>query len=204
MELVHELAPIPIELWEIIANLSTSSTRCIMRCINKYFKDMIETYFEKNQYILSYKEILSKASQTMLEWCIKCTPIDENLEIMHIEKALITLSNENNIDKIKQLYKIANLNPKKYRKMDLSNCITWNEFDILLKFLIKRKCISNENILDICINSAINGELEIIEYIFKFYKMPGYIINSTAYHAAHNGHKRLLEYLLNKGFSCIH
>lgn len=188
---------IPIELWGIIAQHSSSSVRCIMRSLNKYFKNMIETKFKNYKYKLSYKDLLNKASQPMFDWCIKCAfpIITEKLVRKHSIYFYKTLISENALNYIKQLYDLTADKFSQY--YDISIEYLRGHIDII-KFFVERKCI--DGIITLLYEDAAEyNNLDIMEYLTTIYNFSRNFLIICARKAAYNGSYETLKYLLDKG-----
>ena len=197
METEYICKYIPIELWEIIAQESSSSVRCIIRCLNKDLKVMIETKFKKNDYKLIPQELFHEESQSMFNWCIKYALSDDqtfkrirSIWFYHI------LIQEDALDYIKQVYELAPIKFTGYNEISSKRFKGRNE---IIKFFVEKKCPDNEMIIYLCEDAAEDGNLDILKYLNEIYKLEINFLNSCAYKAAYNGHYTTLEYLLEKG-----
>lgn len=196
MEIDSVCKEIPIELWEIIAKLSSSSVKCIMRHLCKYFKSMIETKFASHEYIIYPTELLSKASKEMISWCIKCSFSIEKLALKRIGFLFEILISKDDLHRIKQLHELS---PLKYYEHDviLSGCLTGHSE--IIKYLVEEKCLS-PIIISLLIEDAVEKDhLDILQYLDGKYKIPERRLVMYACITAFHGHYLTLKYFLKKG-----
>ena len=139
MEVELVCKEIPIELWGIIVQQSSSSVRCIIRSVSKCLKTWIETHFPKYLYRLSPYELLSKASQKMFDWCIKYAFTTKKICKKKRSSVIYSiLISEDSLERIKQLYDYAR--PMFGGRHGIRG-ICLREHSKIINYFVKKSCL---------------------------------------------------------------